>query len=128
MIKPQAGPPEPQFCEEAPFGSHRPRLSRRREQGRGSIDTKTRVPNMKGCSEGCSGRELRDRPPPLFEAPRGPFEPDPGHAGEGTENLSPQQPDHVRITSVPLIAVSRRARPRSRGTGFEFVTIARLGR
>src|SRR5438105_8377540 len=44
-------------------------------------------------SEGSSGRELRDRPPPSSpEAPRVPFEPDPGHAGEGTEDFIPPHP------------------------------------
>jgi hypothetical protein len=43
-----------------------------------------------GCSEGSAEEALRDR-----TAGGKPFEPDPGHAGEGTETLSKTRPSRI---------------------------------
>src|ERR1700724_4320866 len=47
---------------------------------------------LSGCSEGSSGQGAESSPTPSWGTREKPFEPDPGHAGEGTGQSVPSLP------------------------------------
>ena len=58
----------------------------------GCVDSPAGRLTLSGCSEGSSGQGAESSPSPSWGAREKPFEPDPGHAGEGTGQSVPSLP------------------------------------
>src|SRR5205807_5943648 len=66
-----------------------------RDTGRNApthVDSPAGRLTLSGCSEGSSGQGAESSPTPSWGTREKPFEPDPGHAGEGTGQSVPSLP------------------------------------
>src|SRR5262245_4717729 len=79
---------------------------------RDRVDSRPRGPTLTGRSEGSSGQGA-ERPAELI--PREPFEPDPGHAGEGTGHADNSLPANLALSRQASRPDFHRDRPRRPG-------------